>query len=85
MGFAGESVLEYFKTLPIGVTPVYVSKETLDVPYAYCQGFIFKRSGMEGQILLNAAGGIVIYTGYFTGSTTSDVKLTWRKLLTEIL
>lgn len=75
---AGISIKAFYKTCSIGITPVYVHSSTTDVPYHYCQGFIYKRANDAGQITLFAHGGLVIYIGVIVGDT-----LTWRRILTE--
>lgn len=75
---AGSSIKAFYKTCPIGITPVYVHRDTTDVPYPYCQGFIYKRANDAGQITLFAHGGFVVYIGAIVDDT-----LTWRRILTE--
>lgn len=77
MRHAGNSAYEYFKTCVTGITPIYVTSSTTDVPYPYCQGFILKRTEEEGQILLTEASGQTVYLGRILGGA-----LTWKRVST---
>lgn len=77
MRFAGVSILEFFRSCSVGITPIYVSKDTTDAPNIYSQGFILKRSETEGQIFLTAAYGETNYTGWVNGK-----QLTWKAAVT---
>lgn len=82
---ANESILQFFIESPVGITPVYVSASTKDVPYEYVQGFISKRNIFEGQIILTGSYEGAAYIGYVLGTEATNTKIKWRKVLTEVI